>query len=148
MPRRGRRWMLALLLVLPALVAACGGTAAEEAAQPPAVVEPVKGTDVVRVVLTPEAARRIGVRTVRVRSDGPGTRLTSIPYSAVLYDPNGATWAYTSPEPLVYVRRDITVQRIDGDSAVLSKGPTVGTRIVAVGSTELWGVEYGGIEED
>ena len=30
-----------------------------------------------------------------------------IPYSAVLYDADGATWMYTSPKPLVFVRQDI-----------------------------------------
>ena len=36
----------------------------------------------------------------------------------------------------------------DGDKVILSGGPPVGTPVVTVGSTEIWGVEYGGIEED
>jgi hypothetical protein len=31
---------------------------------------------------------------------------------------------------------------------VLSRGLTAGTRVVTEGATEIWGVEYGGIEED
>jgi hypothetical protein len=31
---------------------------------------------------------------------------------------------------------------------ILSGGPPVGTPVVTVGSAEIWGVEYGGIEED
>ncbi len=58
------------------------------------------------------------------------------------------TWTYTSPEHLVFQRQDISVARIDGDSAVLTSGPPVGTVVVTVGATEIWGVEYGGIEED
>jgi hypothetical protein len=143
-----RRWTVGALLVVPLLLTACGGTAAEETATKPAVVERVKGTNVKRVTLTAKAAQRLDIQTATVRSDGPGTHRTVIPSAAVLYDPNGATWAYTSPERLVFVRQNISVDRIDGHSAVLTKGPAVGTAVVTVGSTELWGVEYGGIEED
>jgi hypothetical protein len=148
MQRRRCRWTIAVLLVVPSLLAACGGTAGEEAAKEPAVVEQVKGTDVKRVVLSSEAAQRLGIRTATVRSDGPGSHLTIIPYAAVLYDPDGATWTYTNPKRLVFVREDITVDRVEGNSALLTKGPPVGAAIVTVGSTEIWGVEYGGIEED
>jgi hypothetical protein len=95
--------------------------------------------------LTAEAARRLDVQTVAARSDG---KRTVIPYAAVLYDPDGRTWTYTSPEQLVFVRKDISVDRIDGDSAILTAGPSPGTAVVTVGADELWGVEYGGIEED
>jgi hypothetical protein len=108
----------------------------------------VKGSDVIRVTMTAEAAKRVGVETVEVRSDPSGASRTVIPYDAVLYDPTGETWTYTSPKPLVYERADINVVRIDGDSAILDQGPPVGTSVVTVGATEIWGVEYGGIEED
>ena len=48
---------------------------------------------------------------------GKGTR---IPYAAVLYDPNGDTWAFVNRKPLTYVRESITVDRIDGDVAFLT----------------------------
>ena len=51
-------------------------------------------------------------------------------------------------QPLVFERADITVDRIDGERAILAKGPAPGTAVVTVGATELWGVEYGGIQED
>jgi len=149
MKRRRTVLLVVLLLVLPALGTACGGSAGEESAEPqPAVAEPVKGTDQVRVVMTEEAARRIGIKTVKVRSDGQAANRTVIPYSAVLYDPDGKTWTYTNPKPLVYLREDIEIARIDGNTVVLSKGPPAGAQVVSVGSTEIWGVEYGGIEED
>jgi hypothetical protein len=148
MPRRNVRWTFALLLVVPVLLAACGSTAAEEGGEPSAIVKEVKGSDVKRVILTADAARRLGVRLTKVRSDGAATHRTVIPYSAVLFDPNGQTWTYTSPKPFEFVRKDITVDRFDGDTAILTKGPPVGAAIVSVGSTEIWGVEYGGIEED
>jgi hypothetical protein len=65
-----------------------------------------------------------------------------MPYAAVLYDPNGDTWAYTNPEPLVFVRSPITVVTIEGNRAVLSAGPAAGTQVVTVGAAELLGTEY------
>jgi hypothetical protein len=135
------------LLVVPVFLAACGGTAAEESAQSPAIVKQVKGSQLKRVVLSAEAAKRLGIRLTTVKRQGAGAQ-TVIPYSAVLYDPNGDTWTYTSPKRLEFVRQDITIDRLVGNKAVLAKGPPAGAEIVAVGSTEIWGVEYGGIEED
>jgi hypothetical protein len=145
----GTRWAGVALgvVVLSLLATACGATREEEAT-PPAATEQVKGMDVVRVVLTAEAAKRLGVQTVKVASDGDGTGRSVIPYEAVLYDPDGSTWTYTSPANLVFQRKDITVARIDGDTAILTTGPRVGAVVVTAGATEIWGVEYGGIEED
>ena len=145
---RLRSWFAtALLLVIaPLLVTACGGAARDAETAPPAVVEHVKGSHAERVRLTAEAARRIGIRTALVRS-GPAGGLV-IPYDALLYDTNGKTWTYTSPAPLVFQRQNVAVARVEGASVVLTGGPAAGTRVVTVGSTELWGVEYGGIKED
>jgi hypothetical protein len=148
MKRHGRDWVIvAALLAVPLLLAACGDTANDGGGADSAAVEQVKGTDLMRVKLTAEAARLLGVRTERVRSEGAGSR-TVIPYDAVLYDADGGTWTYTSPNPLVYQRADIRVARIDGVSAILTRGPPAGTRVVTAGATEIWGVEYGDIEED
>jgi hypothetical protein len=65
-----------------------------------------------------------------------------VPYGAVLYDVNGRTWVYTSPESLVFVRREIVVDHIAGDLAVLTEGPPAGTRVVTLGATELHGAEF------
>ena len=72
-----------------------------------------------------------------------GAASIAIPYAAVLYDPDGATFTYTSPEPLVFVRQDITIDRIDGDLAYLTEGPPSGTAVVVVGAAELFGTELG-----
>ena len=66
-----------------------------------------------------------------------------VPYAAVLYDRAGDTWAYTTVQPLVFVRHAITVDYIDGQQAVLSAGPDIGTPVVIVGATELFGAEVG-----
>ena len=145
---RSRRLATTLaLLAIPLLATACGGTPPEEASVESAVTKQVPGTDIVRVELSADAAERLGVRTVAVRSDPMSSRAV-IPYAAVLYDPDGSTWTYASPARLVYQRKDISVARIQGDAAVLSRGPPVGTVVVTAGATEIWGVEYGGIEED
>ncbi len=147
MSGRRSRWLIGALALaaLLAVASGCGGGGGDEASQPQARTEKIKGSDIVRVTLTADAARRLGVQTVKVRSDGGHV---VIPYQAVLYDPGGETWTYTSPKPLVFQRVDITVEEIDGNAAVLAKGPPVGTSVVTVGATEIWGVEYGGIEED
>ncbi len=66
-----------------------------------------------------------------------------VPYSAVIYDVQGDTWAYTNPEPLVFVRHSITIDYIERDTAVLLDGPPAGTAVVTVGAAELFGVELG-----
>jgi hypothetical protein len=66
-----------------------------------------------------------------------------VPYAAVLYGVHGETWVYSNPEPLVYVRQPIVVDYIEGDVAVLSEGPQVGTAVVTVGAAELFGTETG-----
>jgi hypothetical protein len=138
---------LALLVLLPVALAAagCGGGSGDEESPSPAVVEHVKGTNAERVRLTAEAARRIGVRTAVVRRAGSDL---VIPYAALLYDPDGNTWAYVSSKPLVFQRENVKVASIDGNTVLLSKGPSVGAKVVTEGATEIWGVEYGGIEED
>jgi hypothetical protein len=147
-------WVLApLLAVLP--VAACHQTVADAAhTDKPATVEPVEGSELSRVLLSARAAERLGIETAAVRDTqvtfmpaslstaGPA-QWRAIPYSAVLYDPNGNTWTYTSPDSLVFVRHPISVEYIEGDVAVLSSGPPAGMSVVTVGAAELFGTEFG-----
>ena len=157
-PWRGRRrlWLVAVLIAVAstafgAYQGLAGGSAAAEAAdeREAAIVESVGNGDVKRVVLTERAAQRLDVKTARVRGAVlEGKRQAVVPYAAILYDPTGETWVYTSPKPLVFVRHDVSVRRVQGDLAVLSRGPRLGAAVVTVGAPELWGVEYGGIEED
>jgi hypothetical protein len=133
------RWIATALVAVPLLVAACGGSS-ESASEEPAAVEQVQGTELSRITLTPEAAKRLDIKTAPVeRAAGA----TVIPYSAVFYSPTGETWTYTNPEGLTFVRRRIVVDRIDGDRAVLTKGPASGTKIATVGVAELYGAEAG-----
>ena len=138
------RWIVAVLMIIVSLqLVACGQTKADLESRPPARVEPI-GQDLSRVILTAEAAKRLGIETAPVsNAQVGGTQREVVPYAAVYYDLNGATWVYTNPSPLTFVRASITVDSITGDMAVLSKGPPVGTSVVTVGATELYGTEFG-----
>ena len=93
-----------------------------------------------QLTLSQKAAERLGVETAEVA--GSGSAL-SVPYAAVIYDAQGKTWSYVNTGPLVYLREEITVERIDGDTAILSAGPAAGTPIVTIGAAELYGAEIG-----
>lgn len=140
------RGTVALLVVLGLALAGCAQPAADATAEdPPAVVEPIAGSDLSRITLTAKAAERIGIVMAKVAlaPAGSGTDATAIPYGAVLYDIDGAAWTFISPEPLVFVRQAIDVDSIRGDVAVLTDGPPAGTEVVTVGAAELLGAEYG-----
>jgi hypothetical protein len=142
----GKRRLIVVVLILCCLaLTACAGGSSEHSIGDPAEVEAITGTDLRRVNLTPEAAKRLDITMAPIRdgSAADGTARTVIPYAAVLYDPQGATWAYTSPKPLSFVRAPIKVDRIDGDLALLSDGPPAGTDVVTVGASELYGAEIG-----
>jgi hypothetical protein len=59
-----------------------------------------------------------------------------------VYDSDGSTWTYATAAPRTYLREPIVVERIDGDAAILTRGPAVGTAVVVVGAPELLGAEY------
>ncbi len=83
-----------------------------------------------------------GVR-VKLSVAGSGDRRLVVPYSALIYDLNGDTWIYISPEPLVFTRHPVTVEYVEGDLAVLLDGPPVGTMVATVGVPELYGADTG-----
>jgi hypothetical protein len=145
-----RRWMVGPILIIVCLqLLACAQTPAGYAdggadTSAPARVEHIAGTNLSHVILTAEAARRLDIQTATV-SDMKiqGVQRKVVPYGAVLYDLHGETWVYTNPSPLTYVRARISVDQINGDLAILSQGPPAGTVVVAVGSPELYGTEFG-----
>jgi hypothetical protein len=121
--------------------------AAGEGEQPPATLQPIGKTGLNRVILSAAAAKRLGIQTAPVSTRlVNGQRRTVIPYSSVLYRTNGNAWTYTSPKHLVFVGHDITVDAVTGNLAILSAGPRLGSQVVTVGAPEIWGIEYGGIE--
>jgi hypothetical protein len=64
-----------------------------------------------------------------------------VPYAAMLYDHEGATFVYQARGPLSFVRTPVVVDRIDGARVLLTKGPAPGTKVVTVGAAEVWGTE-------
>lgn len=146
-------WRAAILLTGTLAITACGASsdfdnhaAGDEG---PAHVDAVKGSDAARITLTPKAAQRLGIRTAPIRAVAgrpAGEARKLIPYAAIVYDPSGRAFTYTSPKPLVFVRRPITIERIGRSTALVSRAPRAGTAVVTVGAAELLGTEYG-VEE-
>jgi hypothetical protein len=150
--RRHGPWMVAILITACLCMAGCAAATSSEAAGnsgDAARVESIGDTSHKRVILAQAAADRLAIRTTvvakaKVASSGrKKVDRAVVPYQAVLYDVNGAAWVYTMPEPLVYVRHPVVVDYVDGNRAVLSKGPPSGTAIVTVGVAELYGIEVG-----
>ncbi|VAX00550.1 hypothetical protein MNBD_GAMMA22-2981 [hydrothermal vent metagenome] len=112
----------------------------------PAHVEAIKGSELSRVTLSEQAFKRIDIKTTQVQelaSDGVAQKQKTIPYASVLYDKHGKTWAYVKTKTRTFVRQSIGIVRIDGDQAILSNGPAIGTNVVTVGVAELFGSETG-----
>lgn len=105
-----------------------------------ATLEEVEGKEVSRITLTEKASSRLGLTTEAIQAPADDGGL-QIPYSALLYDAEGATWVYTNPEPLVFVREPVTVERIEAGTVRLVTGPGAGVDIVTVGAAELLGAE-------
>ena len=121
------------------LLGGCGGDS-ETTAIEPATVEQIEGSELSKIVLTPEAVERLDLQTAKIEAGATGT---TIPYSAIIYDANGATWAYTSNAPNTFVRQAIVIDHIEGKTAVLKSGPPAGTTVATVAVAELLGAETG-----
>ena len=147
--RRCRRQLRAICVGLVVIAAGISLSACGEAStgydyetashHEPAKLEPIKGTDVQRVIFDAEAAERVGLQTAPIRQNGEGKIM---PYAALIYDAEGNAYAYTAPEPLTFVRKEIKIDRVDGDSVELSAGPPAGTEVVTVGAAEVYGTEF------
>ncbi len=137
-------FIVAVFVTVITALSATGCAQAPEAAPSegePAEIAEVPGADLHRLTLTEHAVERVGIATAVIAVD-PQTRKLTVPYGAILYDSSGKAWVYTNPEPRVYVRQSITVQRINGDVAVLTDGPPAGTVVVTTGAEELLGTEF------
>ena len=132
----------ALCIALLPVVACAAPKVEEEVSSRAFKVEPIEGTDLSRVILTPEAAQRLDIQTAMVRSiTVAGRARIVVPYAAILYDKEGHAWAYTNPESLAYVRTPLAVDYVEDTMAVLTEGPAVGIAVVTVGASELYGCE-------
>lgn len=150
------QWVIAAVLIVPSLqLAGCSSEDGHHKFIAPAHLEKVAGSDLKRVILTSKAIERTGLETTPVQAaeamvvavsegaEASPTPKTSVPYSALFYDYNGGTWVYVNPEGRTFVRHPVKIDRVQGDEAILSAGPSVDTKVVKVGVAELYGVEIG-----
>jgi cobalt-zinc-cadmium efflux system membrane fusion protein len=66
-----------------------------------------------------------------------------VPFHAILHDIHGGTWVYERVDDHVYARSRVELKYVDGENAVLARGPQVGTQVVTDGAVELFGTEFG-----
>jgi hypothetical protein len=138
------RRMVVVLLFASLLVSACGqspeATTTEE--NPNIKIEQLEGKEPTRETLSDEAVKRLDIQTATASDmQVNGAQRTVIPYAAVIYDTEGATWVYLNPAPLTFVRHPITVDNIQGDKAFLSDALPANSAVVTVGVAELYGAE-------
>ena len=140
MTSHAKRSLAAIVVLLGAVIAGCGSTAAPSVPAS-AVLVNAGPKSPGQVILSALGAQRIGVQTALVQDAHRSTVV--VPYSAVIYDPSGKPYVFTNIRPLTYVEVPITVQRISGNSAYLTAGPPAGAKVVTVGAEELYGVQTG-----
>lgn len=130
---------LASLAVVGLLLSGCNPASAPAPKEEAIHIEEL-ASGLKELTLSEKAAQRLGVETAQVAGSGAAMM---IPYAAIIYDADGQTWAYVNTEPLTYLRETITVEEIEGDTAVISAGPASGTPVVTTGAAELYGAEIG-----
>jgi hypothetical protein len=137
-----------VMVTMLAGTAACssGSSSGSEELPRPATIETPGNGGPAKVTLTEDAIRRIDLHTSAVRHEQvavAGRTMSSlvVPYTAVIYDGDGTSWAYAEISPRVFLREPVTLAAVQGDTAVLSKGPAVGTTVVTVGAPLLLGAE-------
>ena len=136
--KRNRTWGLIGALVSVLLVAGCSDPAEPPSEEAIHIEELESGLK--NLTLSAKAAERLGIATADVEAAG---EQTVVPYASVIYDAQGATWAYVAIEPLSFERESIVVGSISGEEAFLVDGPPAGTPVVIVGAAELYGAETG-----
>ena len=164
------RTIIMIMIVAPLLLTACQKQHDAHQVEHPATITKIEGSDLSRVALTDKAIERLGIKTTSIQeADVSSVQTTAtdlvaaqtastattmvvatgvtnsrkvIPYAALLYDPYGKTWVYTSPEPGVFVRQQINVDFIEGDQVFLTEGPSIDSLVVEVGVAELYGAEF------
>ena len=130
------RLLFVMFILTGLLLSACGPKETTPEKISPSKLEKIEGTDLSKVILTEKAAERIGVETVAASGN-------EVPYAAVVYDIEGNTWIYISPEPLTFIREPIVIDYIKGDTAVLAENLSSELNVVTVGVSELYGTETG-----
>jgi porphobilinogen deaminase len=145
-----RLFQLTSAVIAVAAVAACSPDRPESTTKPeresPSRVVQIGGSEVKTIILSADAAERLGLETQPVR-EMPASEAAqaagAIPVAALVYDDKGDAWVYAVTAPHTYVRERVKVARVLGDVAILESGPRAGTEVVTVGDAELLGTEVG-----
>lgn len=140
MQRKKYLTLIITVLVSVIILGACGSTPEKSGHEQPYELEQIAGTDINRIILTQRAEERLGIEVETLERGNNGME---IPYAAIVYDVNGATWVYVRTNTLTYERTSVTVDRIEDATAILTDGPDLGTEIVTVGVAELYGTDTG-----
>jgi hypothetical protein len=140
---RSAAWAVIAAAAVLAALTGCGSSSAP--GEPPTARLAHAGPHgALSVVLTPLGEQRVGVRTAAAAAAGRGR--TMVPYSALLYQPDGGSVVYTVTGPLTYTLATVSVASMQGSQVYLT-GLTPGTVVVTVGGEELLGVQDGvGVE--
>ena len=125
--------------VIAAAAAGCARAGATAPQPPTARVEHTSaGTS---VVLTSLGAQRIALRAAPAV---PGAGGITVPYSALVYEPDGAAAVYVVTGTLTYTRFLVQVTTIAGPTVYLGAGALpAGASVVTQGAEELLGVQNG-----
>lgn len=139
------RWLVAVLIIVGLQITACQKPHSTHQAEHPAEIAKIEGSELSRLTLTEKAMQRLDLKTdhvreVNVKRSASPRRV--VPYSSLIYDPQGQTWVYTSPQPRTFVRHKVEIDYIEGDLVVLNDGPPTGTVVASVGVAELYGAEF------
>jgi hypothetical protein len=94
------------------------------------------------LTLSERAEQRLGIQTAPAVPDPAGGLL--IPYAALVYDADGAAWAFVRTAPLTYTRTALTAGAITGGQvSVPTSNLKAEDQVVTVGAPELVGIETG-----
>ncbi len=133
------RIIIAVMAIALLQLTACQRQTEKHHVEHPAEIIKIEGSELSRLALTERAIQRLDLKTVQVyEQEGK----IAVPFSSLIYDPQGQTWVYTNPQPRTFVRHKIDVDYIEGNVAILKEGPPVGTAVVSVAVAELYGAEF------
>jgi hypothetical protein len=143
MARIGRSLRVTSLLVAGLGVAGCDPAHGPDTVvdRAPATVETQDGGPPL-LTLTERAEQRLGIETAAAVNGGGATLV--IPYSALVYDADGAAWAFVRTAPQTYTRAAVTIGAVSGGQVTLAaSGLAPDAQVVTVGAPELVGIETG-----
>jgi hypothetical protein len=147
MKLRGLAATAAALAAITLSVSGCSeaGASNEENRDTAVTVETAEEGQPASITVSERAEQRLGLKTEPVRPlTGQANGATEvIAYSAVVYDEDGKSWAFSAPSPRTYIRVPIVISSITGQTVQLTSGPPLGTQVVVVGAPELVGAEAG-----